>query len=161
MTKNLKFSHKILLAAALVVAVASPVSCCSTTIDNASPAAHEASMQDLGSLTVVTSAPGSTAASSCSTPWPSRSPPTARASQPGPQPGAAGVHQQLQLSYFGGQDGSMQSVPAGNRAADYDPRVRLVQGGHGRRQTIVTEPYIAASPGKLVITVATPVQQAR
>ena len=65
----------------------------------------------------------------------------------------------FQLSYFGGQDGVMFSVPAGNRAADYDPRARgWYKAATGAQRTIVTEPYIAASSGKLVITVATPVQ---
>ena len=32
--------------------------------------------------------------------------------------------QRFQLSYFGSADGAMTSVPAGNRPADYDPRVR-------------------------------------
>ncbi len=65
----------------------------------------------------------------------------------------------FQLSYFGGQDGTMFSVPAGNRAPDYDPRARgWYKAANSAQQTIVTEPYIAASSGKLVITVATPVQ---
>jgi methyl-accepting chemotaxis protein len=54
----------------------------------------------------------------------------------------------------------MFSVPTGNRAADYDPRARgWYKAATGAQQTIVTEPYIAASSGKLVITVATPVQR--
>ena len=53
----------------------------------------------------------------------------------------------------------MFSVPAGNRAADYDPRARgWYKAANNAQKTIVTEPYIAASSGKLVITVATPVQ---
>lgn len=66
----------------------------------------------------------------------------------------------FQLSYFGGADGLMFSVPAGSRAADYDPRVRgWYKAASAAGQTIVTEPYIAASSGKLVITVATPVKR--
>jgi methyl-accepting chemotaxis protein len=53
----------------------------------------------------------------------------------------------------------MFSIPAGNRAADYDPRARgWYKAANSAQQTIVTEPYIAASSGKLVITVATPVK---
>ncbi len=64
------------------------------------------------------------------------------------------------LSYFGGADGLMFSVPAGSRAADYDPRARgWYKAATAAGQTVVTEPYIAASSGKLVITVATPVKQ--
>ncbi|MCF5245066.1 HAMP domain-containing protein [Pseudomonas syringae] len=65
----------------------------------------------------------------------------------------------FQLSYFGSTEGVMFSVPAGNRPADYDPRARgwykVAQNAPG---TIVTEPYIAASSGKLVMTIATPVK---
>jgi methyl-accepting chemotaxis protein len=32
--------------------------------------------------------------------------------------------QRFQLTYFGGADGAMTSVPTGNRPADYDPRAR-------------------------------------
>jgi methyl-accepting chemotaxis protein len=66
----------------------------------------------------------------------------------------------FQLSYFGGKDGVMFSVPAGNRAADYDPRARgWYKAADAAQSTIVTEPYIAASSGKLVVTLATPVRQ--
>lgn len=65
----------------------------------------------------------------------------------------------FQLTFFGGQDGLMYSVPTGNRAADYDPRVRgWYKAAQAANASIVTEPYIAASSGKLVITVATPVR---
>ncbi|MCQ9422185.1 methyl-accepting chemotaxis protein [Pseudomonas sp. LJDD11] len=64
------------------------------------------------------------------------------------------------LSYFGGADGVMFSIPAGNRPADYDPRARgWYKAAQGAGKTIVTEPYIASSSGKLVVTVATPVSQ--
>jgi methyl-accepting chemotaxis protein len=62
------------------------------------------------------------------------------------------------LSYFGSNAGVMFSVPAGNRAADYDPRARgWYKAAQAAAGTIVTEPYIAASSGKLVVTLATPV----
>lgn len=65
----------------------------------------------------------------------------------------------FQLSYFGGNDGVMFSIPAGNRAADYDPRQRgWYKAAESAQSTIVTEPYIAASSGKLVVTLATPVR---
>ncbi len=65
----------------------------------------------------------------------------------------------FQLSYFGAIDGVMFSVPAGNRAADYDPRARgWYKAAQNAPGTIVTEPYIAASSGKLVVTLATPVK---
>ncbi|WP_297839443.1 methyl-accepting chemotaxis protein [Pseudomonas sp.] len=65
----------------------------------------------------------------------------------------------FQLSYFGSSDGVMFSVPAGNRASDYDPRQRGWYKAAVSAQTmVVTEPYIAASSGKLVVTLATPVK---
>jgi len=162
MTRNMKFSHKILLAAALVVAVA--FACFilfndyrqRETLRNST----EASMQELGSLTT----------SNIQTWLESRmqllQSMAQQVSADGNAP--AGLKRiidlpaytgNFQLSYFGGADGVMFSVPAGNRAADYDPRARgWYKAANSAQQTIVTEPYIAASSGKLVITVATPVK---
>lgn len=65
----------------------------------------------------------------------------------------------FQLISYGGSDGSMFSLPQSVRAADYDPRVRSwYKAAQERRQTVFTEPFVAASSGKLVITVATPVK---
>nr|WP_024679665.1 methyl-accepting chemotaxis protein [Pseudomonas syringae] len=65
----------------------------------------------------------------------------------------------FQLSYFGSTEGVMFSVPAGNRPTDYDPRARgWYKAAQNAPGTIVTEPYIAASSGKLVMTIATPVK---
>ncbi|KPX47159.1 Histidine kinase, HAMP region:Cache: chemotaxis sensory transducer [Pseudomonas syringae pv. helianthi] len=67
--------------------------------------------------------------------------------------------EKFQLSYFGSTEGVMFSVPAGNRPADYDPRARgWYKAAQNAPGTIVTEPYIAASSGKLVMTIATPVK---
>ncbi|QNH02505.1 methyl-accepting chemotaxis protein [Pseudomonas sediminis] len=64
----------------------------------------------------------------------------------------------FQMSYFGSSAGEMYSVPAAQRASDYDPRARgWYQAAQKASGTVVTEPYIAASTGKLVITVASPV----
>nr|WP_223544543.1 methyl-accepting chemotaxis protein [Pseudomonas sp. A-B-19] len=162
MTRNMKFSHKILLAAALVVAVA--FACFilfndyrqRETLRNST----EASMQELGSLTT----------SNIQTWLESRMQLLQSMAQQITADGNAPVGLKriidlpaytgnFQLSYFGGADGVMFSVPAGNRAADYDPRARgWYKAANSAQQTIVTEPYIAASSGKLVITVATPVQ---
>src|SRR5689334_21809765 len=162
MTRNMKFSHKILLAAALVVAVA--FACFilfndyrqRETLRNST----EASMQELGSLTT----------SNIQTWLESRMQLLQSMAQQITADGnaPAGLKRiielpaytgNFQLSYFGGADGVMFSVPAGNRTADYDPRARgWYKAANSAQQTIVTEPYIAASSGKLVITVATPVQ---
>ena len=162
MTRNMKFSHKILLAAALVVAVA--FACFILFNDyrqrQTLRASTEASMQELGSLTT----------SNIQTWLESRIQLLQSLAQQvaidGPAPatlkrtvGLPVYTSNFQLSYFGGTDGLMFSVPAGNRAADYDPRSRgWYKAANSAQQTIVTEPYIAASSGKPVITVATPVQ---
>lgn len=162
MTKNLKFSHKILLAAALVVAVA--FTCFILFNDyrqrQTLRSNTEASMQELGSLT----------SSNIQTWLQSRMQLLQSLSQQVAIDGASKESLTRSLSlpvygsnflltYFGGQDGYMQSVPLGNRAADYDPRVRgWYKAATGAGQTIVTEPYISVSANKLVITLATPVQ---
>ena len=158
----MKFSHKILLAAALVVAVA--FACFILFNDyrqrEALRSSTEASMQELGSLTT----------SNIQTWLESRIQLLQSLAQQIAVDGSGADSLKrsvglpaytgnFQLSYFGGQDGVMFSVPAGNRAADYDPRARgWYKAATGAQRTIVTEPYIAASSGKLVITVATPVQ---
>nr|WP_212760537.1 methyl-accepting chemotaxis protein [Pseudomonas fluorescens] len=163
MTRNMKFSHKILLAAALVVAVA--FACFIFFNDyrqrEALSSSTEASMQGLGSLTT----------SNIQTWLESRIQLLQSLSQQVAVDGNAPASLKriidlpaytgnFQLSYFGGADGVMFSVPAGNRAPDYDPRARgWYKAANSAQQTIVTEPYIAASSGKLVITVATPVQR--
>lgn len=162
MTRNMKFSHKILIAAALVVAVA--FACFILFNDyrqrEALRSSTEASMQELGSLTtsniqtwlesrmqLLQSLAQQVAIDGNSADALKRS------------VGLPAYTSNFQLSYFGGQDGVMFSVPAGNRAADYDPRARgWFKAANSAQQTIVTEPYIAASSGKLVITIATPVQ---
>ncbi|WP_148050481.1 methyl-accepting chemotaxis protein, partial [Pseudomonas protegens] len=162
MTSNMKFSHKILLAAALVVAVA--FACFILFNDyrqrEALRSSTESTMQELGSLTT----------SNIQTWLESRIQLLQSLAQQiavdgnGAESlkrsvGLPAYTSNFQLSYFGGQDGVMFSVPAGNRAADYDPRARgWYKAATGAQRTIVTEPYIAASSGKLVITVATPVQ---
>ncbi|CAM3655350.1 Methyl-accepting chemotaxis protein PctC [Pseudomonas reidholzensis] len=164
MTNNLKFSHKILLAAALVVAVA--FTCFVLFNDyrqrQSLRSDTQTSLQDLGSLT----------AGNIRNWFDSRTQLLDSLAQQVAVdgPGKPSLDRALalpvyasnfQLSYFGGQDGSMQSVPVGNRAADYDPRVRgWYKAASAANQTIVTEPYISASAGKLVITLATPVHQA-
>ncbi len=162
MTRNMKFSHKILLAAALVVAVA--FACFILFNDyrqrQSLNTSTETSMQELGSLTsrniqtwvdgriqLLQSLAQQIAVDGSSADSLKRA------------VGLPAYTGNFQLSYFGGTDGVMFSVPAGNRAADYDPRARgWYKAANSAQQTIVTEPYIAASSGKLVITVATPVQ---
>ncbi|MBA1272964.1 methyl-accepting chemotaxis protein [Stutzerimonas azotifigens] len=163
MTTNLKFSHKILIAAALVVAAA--FACFILFNDyRQRQALHdstERSMQDIGSLTssnirtwlesrmqLVQSLAQQIALDGSSTQNLQRS------------VGLPAYIDNFELTYFGAETGAMFSIPAGSRAPDYDPRQRgWYKAANAAQQTIVTEPYIAASSGKLVITVATPVRQ--
>ncbi|WP_338521395.1 methyl-accepting chemotaxis protein [Pseudomonas batumici] len=162
MTKNFKFSHKILLAAALVVAVAFACFILFNDYRQREALRHSTddSMQALGSLTT----------SNIQTWLESRIQLLQSLSQQIAADGSSAdslkhaiglpaYSGNFQLSYFGSAEGVMTSIPAGNRSADYDPRTRgWYKAATTAQQTIVTEPYIAASSGKLVITLATPVQ---
>jgi methyl-accepting chemotaxis protein len=161
MTQNLKFSHKILIAAALIVALAFSAFVLFNDYRQRQTlhASTEQSMRELGTLTT----------SNIQTWLESR---IQLLQSMGQQVaidgngadslkrivGLPAYGSNFQLSYFGGQDGVMFSVPAGNRPADYDPRTRgWYKAATAAQQTVVTEPYIAASSGKLVITIASPV----
>jgi len=163
MTQNLKFSHKILIAAALIVALAFSAFVLFNDYRQRQTlhASTEQSMRELGALTT----------SNIQTWLESR---IQLLQSMGQQVaidgngadslkrivGLPAYGSNFQLSYFGGQDGVMFSVPAGNRPADYDPRARgWYKAATAAQQTVVTEPYIAASSGKLVITIASPVQR--
>jgi methyl-accepting chemotaxis protein len=163
MIKSLGFSRKILLAAALIVVVA--FSCFILVNDyrqrETLKNSVDAELQQLGSLTT----------QNIQTWLESRTQLLYSMAQQIAVDGPAQANLQravglpvypdnFQLSYFGGKDGVMFSVPAGNRAADYDPRARgWYKAADAAQGTIVTEPYIAASSGKLVVTLATPVRQ--
>lgn len=163
MTAHMKFSHKILLAAALVVIAA--FACFILFNDyrqrQALQSSTESSMQAIGSLT----------SSNIQTWLESRMQLVQSLAQRITIDGTATSSLQrsvglqaytdnFQLTYFGAETGTMFSIPAGNRAADYDPRQRgWYKAANAAQQTIVTEPYVAASSGKLVITVATPVRE--
>ncbi len=163
MALNLKFRHKILLAAGLTVVFAFTVFVLFNDYRQRQTLRVDAerSMGELGALTtsnIQTWLRGNMALVD------------SMAQQISAQGAAPDTLKQIvglpvygtafQLSYFGGADGLMFSVPAGSRAADYDPRARgWYKAATAAGQTVVTEPYIAASSGKLVITVATPVKQ--
>ncbi|WP_439861050.1 methyl-accepting chemotaxis protein [Pseudomonas sp. MBLB4136] len=65
------------------------------------------------------------------------------------------------FTYLGGDDGSFTMRPDEEMPADYDPRVRpwykdaMAAGG-----TTLTEPYVDAATGELIITIATPAKPA-
>ena len=160
MTRNMKFSHKILLAAALVVAVA--FACFILFNDyrqrEALQSSTEASMQELGSLTT----------SNIQTWLESRIQLLQSMAQQVVADGNAPASLKriidlpaytgnFQLSYFGGADGVMFSVPAGNRAPDYDPRARgWYKAANAAQQTIGSGPNSAASAGPPGVTGAPP-----
>jgi methyl-accepting chemotaxis protein len=164
MTRTLKFSHKILIAAALIVALAFAGFILFNDYRQRQTlhANTESSMQELGTLTtrniqtwldsriqLLQSMGQQVAVDGNSADSLKRI------------VGLPAYASNFQLSYFGGQDGVMFSVPAGNRPADYDPRARgWYKAASAAQQTVVTEPYIAASSGKLVVTIASPVQHA-
>lgn len=162
MTKNLKFSHKILLAAALVVVVAFTgfILFNDYRQREALRDSTEASMRELGSLTTsnIQNWLGSriqilnSLAQQIAVDGTQKDSLTRSIELPV-------YRDNFLMTYFGGQDGSMLSVPVGNRAADYDPRARgWYKAANNANSTIITEPYVSASLGKLVITIATPVQ---
>ncbi len=162
MTKNLKFSHKILLAAALVVVVAFTgfILFNDYRQREALRDSTEASMRELGSLTTsnIQNWLGSRIQilNSLAQQIAVDGTPKDRLTRSIELPV---YRDNFLMTYFGGQDGSMLSVPVGNRAADYDPRARgWYKAASNANSTIITEPYVSASLGKLVITIATPVQ---
>ncbi|PVZ10290.1 methyl-accepting chemotaxis sensory transducer with Cache sensor [Pseudomonas sp. URIL14HWK12:I9] len=162
-TQNLKFSHKILLVAALIVALA--FACFILFNDYRQRQSlyqnTESTMDELGALTT----------SNVQTWLQGR---IALLQSMAQQLAAQGTEQEqlrsiiglpaypanFQLSYFGSAQGLMFSIPTGNRPADYDPRVRgWYKAASAAGAATVTEPYIAASSGKMVVTVAAPVQR--
>ncbi|AJQ97167.1 methyl-accepting chemotaxis protein [Gynuella sunshinyii] len=62
---------------------------------------------------------------------------------------------QLMASYLGSSDGKMTIVPDDPMPAGYDPRVRpWYQQAINQQQVIVTDPYVDAVTGKLIISFA-------
>lgn len=162
MTNSLKFSHKILLAASLVVIATFTLFTLYNDYlqRNAIRANLESYLDEMGEVTahniqnwlsgrilLVESAAQSIATD-------------------GAESRVAALLEQKALastfmfSYLGGQDGGFLMRPAEEMPADYDPRSRpwykdaIAAGG-----STLTEPYVDAASGELVITIATPAQQ--
>ena len=87
--------------------------------------------------------------------------PAAAQADPNPALQQALTAGELELAYVGHADKRMISVPARQRAADYDPTARpwykLAEAGD---KPVITAPYIAASSKKLVVTFAQAVREA-
>ena len=163
MTQNLKFSHKILLVAGLIVALAFTGFVLFNDYRQRQTlySSTEASMGELGELTTGNIQTWLNSRIQLLESMAQQIAVNGPAAETLPRSVGLPVYPaNFQLSYFGGSDGVMFSVPAGNRSADYDPRARgWYKAASAAQQTIVTEPYIAASSGKPVITVAAPVQR--
>ncbi|MBD9417031.1 methyl-accepting chemotaxis protein [Pseudomonas sp. PDM16] len=159
MTQNLKFSHKILLAASLVVIAAFSL----FTLYNDYLQRHairadlENYLQEMGNVTasnIQNWLSGrillvESVAQSISTDTP---PETLAASLERPA-----LKSTFAYTYLGAQDGSFTMRPEDAMPADYDPRTRpwykdaVSAGG-----STLTEPYVDAATGNLIITIATP-----
>ncbi|WP_213574531.1 methyl-accepting chemotaxis protein [Stutzerimonas kunmingensis] len=162
MTNSLKFSHKILLAASLVVIATFTLFTLYNDYlqRNAIRANLESYLDEMGEVTahniqnwlsgrilLVESAAQSIATDGAES----------RVAELLEQKALAST---FMFSYLGGQDGSFLMRPAEEMPADYDPRARpwykdaIAAGG-----STLTEPYVDAASGELVITIATPAQQ--
>ncbi|MCY1502477.1 Methyl-accepting chemotaxis protein PctA [compost metagenome] len=163
MTQNLKFSHKILLAASLVVTAAFALF--TLYNDYLQRNAIRADLEDyLHEM-------GETTASNIQN-WLSgrillvenTAQTIAREANPD---ATAGLLEQRALtstfafSYLGSQDGSFTMRPESKMPDDYDPRTRpWYKDARAAGGTTLTEPYIDAATGGLIITVATPAASA-
>lgn len=67
------------------------------------------------------------------------------------------LEQTFDFSYLGEADGGFTMRPESAMPADYDPRTRpWYRSVQAQRKTILTEPYLDAATGDLIITIATP-----
>lgn len=163
MTKNLQFSHKILLAASLVVMVAFSLFTLYNDYlqRNAIRKNLESYLQDMGQVT----------ASNIQN-WLSgrillvESAAQSIVNDSSPDRVITLLEQRALTSsfaftYLGTAQGGFTMRPDEQMPADYDPRTRpwykdaLAAGG-----TTLTEPYVDAATGELIITIATPAQPA-
>ncbi|WP_028628579.1 methyl-accepting chemotaxis protein [Metapseudomonas resinovorans] len=161
MIKNLRFSHKILLAASLVVIAAFSLFTLYNDYlqRNAIRNDLENYLQEMGDVT----------ASNIQN-WLSgrillvESVAESLAANPSPD-AVPTLLQQRALSstfaftYFGTQDGQFTMRPDSAMPEGYDPRTRpWYQGAKSAGGTTLTEPYVDAATGQLIMTIATPVQ---
>ena len=163
MTQNLKFSHKILIAASLVVIAAFSLFTLYNDYlqRNAIREDLENYLQEMGNVT----------ASNIQN-WLSgrillvESVAQSITSDTTPEDLATSLERRALTStfaytYLGAQDGSFTMRPEDEMPADYDPRTRpwykdaVSAGG-----STLTEPYVDAATGNLIITIATPASNA-
>ncbi|MDM8350383.1 methyl-accepting chemotaxis protein [Pseudomonas sp. sp1636] len=163
MNNNLKFSHKILLAASLVVIAAFSLFTLYNDYlqRNAIRADLENYLQEMGNVTasniqnwlsgrilLVESAAQSLARNS------------------GPEQVSSLLEQKaltstFAFSYLGSADGAFTMRPNEKMPDDYDPRSRpWYKDAMAAGATTLTEPYVDAATGALIITIATPAKPA-
>nr|WP_271411012.1 methyl-accepting chemotaxis protein [Pseudomonas sp. Q1-7] len=161
MIKNLRFSHKILLAASLVVIAAFSLFTLYNDYlqRNAIRDNLENYLQEMGDVTagniqnwlsgrilLVESVAESLAAAPSADAVPAILQQRALAST-------------FAFTYFGTQEGAFTMRPDSAMPEGYDPRSRpWYQGAKAAGGTTLTEPYVDAATGQLIITIATPVQ---
>ncbi|AYF88128.1 methyl-accepting chemotaxis protein [Pseudomonas sp. JS3066] len=161
MIKNLRFSHKILLAASLVVIAAFSLFTLYNDYlqRNALRDDLENYLQEMGDVTasniqnwlsgrilLVESVAESLAANSSPEAVPALLQQRALSST-------------FAFTYFGTQDGQFTMRPDSAMPEGYDPRTRpWYQGAKSAGGTTLTEPYVDAATGQLIMTIATPVQ---
>jgi methyl-accepting chemotaxis protein len=163
MTHTLKFSHKILLAASLVVIAAFSLFTLYNDYlqRNAIRANLENYLQEMGKVT----------ANNIQN-WLSgrillvESTAQSISNEPAPDSVARLLEQKSLAStftttYLGSEDGSFTIRPKVQMPAEFDPRLRpWYQGALSAGGTTLTEPYVDAATGGLIITIATPAQSA-
>ncbi|WP_342247087.1 methyl-accepting chemotaxis protein [Pseudomonas sp. OTU5201] len=161
MIKNLRFSHKILLAASLVVIAAFSLFTLYNDYlqRNAIRNDLENYLQEMGDVT----------ASNIQN-WLSgrillvESVAESLAANPSPDAVPALLQQRalnstFAFTYFGSQDGQFTMRPDSAMPEGYDPRTRpWYLGAKSAGGTTLTEPYVDAATGQLIMTIATPVQ---
>ncbi|MHA3820157.1 methyl-accepting chemotaxis protein [Pseudomonas sp. MAHUQ-55] len=161
MIKNLRFSHKILLAASLVVIAAFSLFALYNDYlqRNALRDDLEKYLQEMGDVTasniqnwlsgrilLVESVAESLAANPSGEAVPTLLQQRALTST-------------FAFTYFGTQDGQFTMRPDSAMPDGYDPRTRpWYQGARNAGGTTLTEPYVDAATGQLIMTIATPVQ---
>ncbi|MDH4564310.1 methyl-accepting chemotaxis protein [Pseudomonas sp. BN411] len=161
MIKNLRFSHKILLAASLVVIAAFSLFTLYNDYlqRNALRDDLENYLQEMGDVTasniqnwlsgrilLVESVAESLAANPSGDAVPTLLQQRALSST-------------FAFTYFGTQDGQFTMRPDSAMPEGYDPRTRpWYQGAKSAGGTTLTEPYVDAATGELIMTIATPVQ---
>ncbi len=162
MKANLKFSHKILLAASLVIVVAIALFA-AFSVHVQRKAIHDDLSRSLGEIGRVASANIGYWLDGRINLIETQAQALARDRSPAAMGGL--LEQRIFLdnftsTYFGQADGTFTDRPVQGVPADYDPRKRpWYAAAASAGQTVLTAPYMFTSPPVLGITIATPLVQ--